>query len=218
MSLELTYSGLLYFDRTLALLTGDVRPAGIDLNYVVTEHPGNLFRIQCRYAPFEVAEMSASTYIAMVARDDRLFVALPVFVSRNFRHGQVYVHGSAPIQRPQDLAGARVGVFEYEMTAALWIRGFLQHDFGVHPQQMHWFTGGLADPEWAERRSDALTGAPRMSNGFLSIRPWNHCSQPAISTRWSPYKRRVNFPPRSTGIRRLFPDFRAIEREYYART
>ena len=83
-------------------------------------------------------------------------------MSRNFRHSQVYVHAATPIHEPADLVGKRVGVFESEMTAALWIRGFLEHDYGVQAKQLRWFTGGLAEPAWAERRREPLPGAPEV--------------------------------------------------------
>lgn len=123
--LPLTYAGMLYYDRTLGLLTGQVRPERIDLAYGVFDWPGDLFRIQCQEAPYEVSEMSMSSYLVMLGRGDRRFVGLPLFVSRNFRHSQIDVSAQRGITSPTDLVGKWVGVSQYQMTAALWIRGIL---------------------------------------------------------------------------------------------
>src|SRR5215813_3422948 len=110
-----------------ALQTGLVSPEGIDLNYHVLG-VRELFRRQAQFAEFEASEMSVSTMTMLVSRGVDTFVGVPVFPSRHFRHRQVYVNVDAGIERPEDLAGKRIGVPEYQMTAALWIRAFLQHD------------------------------------------------------------------------------------------
>src|ERR1019366_10690495 len=130
--LPLTYAGLVYLDRTLALQTREVVPQGIDINYYAFRHPLEFFGRQCQFAEFDVSELSASSYLAMLGQGDQRFVGLPIFVSRYFRHSQVYINRHAGITKPQDLVGRRVGVPEYQMTAAVWIRGILQDDYGVH--------------------------------------------------------------------------------------
>ncbi len=127
--LALTYGGCEYWDRTGSLMDGSIRPAGIDLNYIVVTLY-DLFRRMARNEEFDAAEMSMSTFIAMVASGDRRFVAIPVFPSRNFRHSYLFVNAAAGIDRPEDLRARRIGVPQYEMTAALWIRAILQHDHG----------------------------------------------------------------------------------------
>ena len=78
-------------------------------------------------------------------------LTIPVFPSRNFRHSYLFINTRAGINRPEDLRHKKVGVVEYQMTAALWIRGVLQHDHGVHPREMEWFTGGMSKPGYVER-------------------------------------------------------------------
>ena len=140
--LRLTYGGCDYWDRTRALMDGTVRPPGVDLNYI-TGYPRDLFRRMAQFEEFDAGELSMSTYVAMVSRGDTRFVAIPVFPSRNFRHGYVFISEKSGITKPEDLRGKRVGVPEYQMTAALWIRGFLQHDHDVHARDIHWLTGAM---------------------------------------------------------------------------
>lgn len=217
MGLSLTYGGLLYFDRTLGLLTGDVAPAGVELDYKVFPGPADLFRRQCRDAEFAVSEMSMASYLIMRGRGDERFVGLPVFLSRNFRHGQVYVNAKAGISEPSELKGRRVGVFEYQMTAALWIRGFLQHDYGVHPRQMSWFEGGLdvptGDPRMPIEPPDGVRIERIPADATLEVMLKNGDIDALFSTR----------PPRTLNradgaVRRLFPEYLAVERDYFART
>jgi 4,5-dihydroxyphthalate decarboxylase len=70
------------------------------------------------------------------------FIAIPVFPSRTFRHSCIYINTESGVREPKDLAGKRVGVPEYQITMAIWARGILQHEYGVKPEQMKWFTGG----------------------------------------------------------------------------
>lgn len=215
--LSLSYGGLLYLDRTLGLYTGDVVPQGIDLSYIAFSSPGDLFRRQAQFAEFDVSEMSTSTYLVMTARGDDRLVGLPIFVSRNFRHSQVYVHEDAGIREPADLRGKRVGVTEYQITAALWIRAFLEHDYQVRPEEVTWYEGGLITPEWAERLPvDLPSGldvrhipAGKTLEGMLAAGELD-----ALVTMQPPQR----FDPNGGPVRRLFPDHQAVEREYFQRT
>ena len=152
MRLPLAYGGIDYLDRTHALATGEVSPLGVELNFqsmAISE----LFRRMCRHAEFEAAELSLSTTIVMHSQGDDRFVAIPVFPARAFRQRQLYVRADSELEKPEDLAGKRVGLREYTriIAAALWIRAFLQHDYGVAPESIDWFYGGVETPYWAER-------------------------------------------------------------------
>jgi len=124
--LHLTYAGGLY-DRTAPLATGEVRPEGIDLNYVPVVPPEAFWR-QLKHNEFDVSEMSCANYLTVFSRGDRRFVAIPVYPSRTFRHSAVYINPANGIKRPEDLKGRRIGCAEYYMTMAIWQRAFLQHD------------------------------------------------------------------------------------------
>jgi 4,5-dihydroxyphthalate decarboxylase len=102
-------------------------------------HGAEIFWRQLRFAEFDVSEMSLSSLMIATSRGDSRYVALPVFPRRVFFHTWILVHRDSGIERPQDLRGKRVGVPEYQQTAAVWTRGALQHEFGVAPQDVHWF-------------------------------------------------------------------------------
>ena len=144
--LPLTYGGIDYLDRLPPLLDGTVKPAGISLRIVPFIEPLDLFRRVVRHSDFDPAEMSFSTYANLVSRGDDRYIAIPFFPSRSFRHGDIYVHRDSGISQPADLRGKKVGIPQYQMTAALWQRAFLQYDYGVLPREIHWYTGGLTSP------------------------------------------------------------------------
>jgi 4,5-dihydroxyphthalate decarboxylase len=124
--------------RIGALLDGVVTPEGIDL--VISKlSPGDVFWRQLKFGEFDVSEMSLSSLLIATAKGDRRWKALPIFPDRRFFHTFSVVRARSDIRRPQDLKGKRVGVPDYQMTAALWTRGALQHEFGVKPSEMEWY-------------------------------------------------------------------------------
>lgn len=227
--ITVTYAGLSYFDRTWALERGDVAPRGVRLTFVPFDNAGELFKRQRRFACFDASEMSLSNFIMMTARGDDRFVGIPVFPSRQFRHKDVYVNTAAGIEAPEDLAGRDVGVLQYQMTAAVWVRAALHHDHGVDPAQVQWWTGGLTAPGVpagdspssyeAEVRTLRRTLPPGTQ---LSVIGDDHTlegmledgSLAALVTSRPPSA----FVRGSPMLRRLFRDYRDVERAYFART
>ncbi len=124
--------------RTRPILDGRVEPDGIDL-ICTPGNPGEIFWRQLKYADWDVSEMSFSSLMIAVAKGDDRFVGLPIFTTRRFFHAHILVRRDAGIERPEDLKGRRVGVTEYQQTAALWTRGALQHEFGVADRDMEFF-------------------------------------------------------------------------------
>ena len=214
--LKLSFGGVDYWDRSLALIDGSVKPEGIELEYEVM-NPGVLFRRIAQKADFDAAEMSMSTYMALVTRGDRRLIALPVFPSRNFRHGYIYVNAKAGIERPEDLKGKRMGTPEYQQTAAVWMRGFLEHDYGVQPKEMDWFTGGTKTAGYVERSH--LDLPPEINFSVIPedryLEEMLDCGD--LDALMSP----VAPDPLYSGegnVRRLFPDYRTVEKDYFKRT
>src|ERR1700754_4535162 len=101
------------YDRTRALEDGSIRPDGIDLTYLRLPVEETFFRM-LRHREFDAAEMSLSTYVATLDAAEPPFVALPVYTSRMFRHGGVFVNTAAGIEKPADLRGKRIGTPEYQ--------------------------------------------------------------------------------------------------------
>src|SRR5215468_9483839 len=140
--LQLTFACALY-DRMQPLYTGEVKPDGIDLNFIAIDQPRSIFDRMSGGQEFDAAEYSSSEFIQRFANKQCPFVALPVFPSRTFRHGFIAVNRKAGIKTPKDLEGKRVGVPLYTMTAAIFIRGLLQHEYGVDCEKIHWVQGAV---------------------------------------------------------------------------
>jgi 4,5-dihydroxyphthalate decarboxylase len=214
--LALTFAGEPHFDRTRLLETGEVRPDGIDLNCLRVE-VGELFRRMAQFAEFDVSEMSMSTLMAMVSRGDDRLVGLPVFPSRHFRHRQIYVRADAGIAEPKDLAGRTVGVPEYQMTAALWHRAVLEHDFGVAPSDMTWVYGGLNRPHYRERLALPAPPGVRM-RAAPADRTLNELLESGELDALLSTQPPTAFHEGDPRIVRLFEDYRAVERDWWERT
>ena len=143
-ALPITFACGLY-DRMLALYTGDVKPDGIDLNFLVMDNPREIFDRMSNRLEFDACEMSSSEYITRFAAKKLPFVALPVFASRVFRHSFIIVN-KKHIRSPADFAGKRVGVPLYTQTAAIFVCGLMQHDLGIDLAAQRRKVLGLARP------------------------------------------------------------------------
>jgi 4,5-dihydroxyphthalate decarboxylase len=125
-------------ERTRPIAQGRHQPQGVTLIPTVV-HPSEMFWRQLKYADFDISEMSLSSMFIATARGDRSWVALPIYTSRTFFHTNILVRTDRGIVKPEDLRGKRVGVPEYQQTAALWSRGILEHEFGVSAREIEWF-------------------------------------------------------------------------------
>ena len=105
------------YDRMQALKDGLIRPEGIDLRYIEVQSPPEIFARMLKTNSFDVAEMSSAHYITMKSRGNFPYIALPVFPSRLFRHGFIFINRNSGIQTPNDLAGKRIAVQEYRQSA-----------------------------------------------------------------------------------------------------
>ena len=98
------------YDRMQALKDGVIKPEGIDLRYIEIQSPPEIFARMLKTGSFDVAEMSSAHYITMKSRGDFPYIALPVFPSRLFRHGFIFINRNSKIVEPTDLAGKRIAV------------------------------------------------------------------------------------------------------------
>ncbi len=147
MNLQLSI-GITDNPRTWPILDGTVKADGIDLIPTVL-HPSELFWRQLHFAEFAVSEMSCSSFMIVTGLGDQRFLGVPIYTTRRFYHTAILVRRKAGIETPADLKGKRVGVPEYQQTAALWARGVLQHEFDVHPKDIEF---------WMERTPDKSHG------------------------------------------------------------
>jgi 4,5-dihydroxyphthalate decarboxylase len=214
--LKLSFACALY-DRMQALYTGEVEPDGIDLNFMPIEEPRPIFDRMSGGQEFDVAEYSSSEFVQRFANRQCPFVAIPVFPSRAFRHGFIAINKESGITRPKDLEGKRVGVPLYTMTAAIFIRGLLQHEFGVDFEKIRWVQGAVnhagshGDPHVLPLlKPMTIEPAP----GGKSL---NHLIEKGDvdATLGTSLPESVRTNP---DIGRLFPDYVEMEKEYYKRT
>lgn len=200
------------YDRTIALATGQVEPTGIDLCYLPLL-PAETFYRMLRHEEFDVAEMSLSSYLITLGRKAP-FVAIPVFPSRAFRHSSVYVSKSSKVESPDDLVGATVGLPEYQVTAAVWVRGILQDFYGVAPASVHYRTGGLEQPGRIEKLPIAPEGMDIEPIG-ASETLVERLAEGGLDAVYSP---RILRGFDTGAVRRLWSDVRAVEMAYFRDT
>src|SRR5436309_5419173 len=134
------------YDRMSALYTGEVKPEGIDLNFLIIDEPRQIFDRMGKNLEFDACEMSSSETFSRLAAGRTEMVALPVFPSRVFRHGFITVNRKF-VKSPKDLEGKRIGVPLYTQTAAVFARGLLCDEHGVDLAGVHWVQGATNSPE-----------------------------------------------------------------------
>lgn len=203
-------------DRVRALADGRVGAEGLDLQ---VEHlpMEEMFVRMLQGQEFDASEMSLSSYVVSLASGSCPFVAIPVFPSRMFRHSCLYVAASGAVRHPEDLAGKRLGVPEYQMTAGVWMRGTLEDEYGVAHDSVQYFTGGAEAPGRDEKISLNLPSRIHVRNigsGKTLVRMLMEGELDALQVSRVPAAMR----DRSGGMRRLFEDFVGVEHEYYRRT
>jgi 4,5-dihydroxyphthalate decarboxylase len=207
------------YDRTRPLIDGRVEPEGIDLSFVVAR-PRHVFPRMLHEQAFDVSELSLAFYVALKARGECPFVAIPVALSRIFRHNGIFVRTDAGIVEPRDLRGKRVGVAQYGSTAIVFMRGLLQDEYGVRPEDIHWHAGRL------EREGhEALPPLVRLElpeRVRLDFIPPEKSLVEMLEAGELDALCAVHIPSSfrqgSPRIRRLFRDFKEVERRSYERT
>jgi 4,5-dihydroxyphthalate decarboxylase len=202
------------YDRTRALFDGTVQIEGCE-TITCAMSPEQAFHRAFRFQEFDITELSLSSYMNVLDRGVSPYVAIPVFPSRLFRHSAIYIRTDRGITKPGDLAGKRVGVPEYQMTAAVWIRGILQDQYGLRPADLHWRTGGLEEAGREEKSKLSLPGIdlqPIPSNETLSGQLAGGQIDALISAL------APSCFGRDPAITRLFPDYRTAEEAYFKAT
>jgi 4,5-dihydroxyphthalate decarboxylase len=209
--------------RTWPILDGQVSPDGIELVPSIV-HPSELFWRQLKFGDFDVSEMSFSSLMMARANGDDRFVGLPVFTTRRFFHTEMMARRDSGISSPADLKGKRVGVPEYQQTAALWTRGVLQHEFGVAPKDMEFWMERV--PSHSHRGAVGFTAPPGVT--IRQIPPEKNIGGMMISGELDAtlfYHINLNMIDRSTAdlwhhpdIKPLFPDALGEGVRYYRKT
>ena len=204
------------YDRIRPLTDGRVSVEGCEVNYL-TMPVEECFERAYFHGEFEVAEIGFSPYLIALSRGTCPYVAVPVFLSRMFRHSAVYIRTDRGISGPADLRGKRVGVPEYQMSAVVWFRGYLQDEFGIAAKDINWVQGGLENPGRREKfplnlpQGFPLTPAP--DGATLSGMLADGKLDAVMAAR-----RPSCFVSGHPQVARLFQDYRAAERDYYRKT
>src|ERR1700719_2542488 len=209
--------------NTRPLIDGAVAPEGISLTTTVI-HPSEMFWRQLKFAEFDVSEMLMSSLVIATARVPTPWAELPVFTTREFLHTRILVRAAAGIVAPADLRGKRVGVPEYQQTAAIWGRGALENEFGVRPRDMEFFMERVAD----KSHGGATGFKPPAGVTVHQIPASTNIGEMLVSGELDAtllYLTHRNLVDRSRidlsvdkRVRPLFPDRAAEGRRYYAKT
>jgi 4,5-dihydroxyphthalate decarboxylase len=180
-------------------------------------YPEEIFHRAFKFQEFDVSEISFSSYIRTVSAGTAEYIGIPAFVSRIFRHSGIYVRKGAGIEKPEDLRGKRIGVPEYQITAVVWMRGMMQHEYGVKPAEIQWRSGGQEQAGREER-------TPLKPIPGLDLKTIRHDQTlvgmlrdgelDALFTARAP----SSFLSGEPHIQRLFPNTRAAEQAYYKKT
>lgn len=199
------------YDHTRALADGRVHVDGVDLKFVHISPPSQIFLRMLHDEEFDASEMSLSNYMIARGKGDERFIALPVFPSRVFRHSYIWINSRSGIREPADLKGKKIGIADYSMTALLFVRGLLQHEYGVAPEDVHWF----------RRRSEHVAVEIPKSIRLDNIAKGETLDGLLATGALDAVA--LTQPPRcflagAPNIKRLFADPRPVEADYYRRT
>ncbi|MGB7831070.1 MAG: ABC transporter substrate-binding protein [Xanthobacteraceae bacterium] len=204
------------YDRMVPLLTGEVKPAGIDLNFIPIASPRDIFDRMAGRLEFDCYEFSSSELISQVGAGASALTAIPVFPSRMFRHGFITVNRNR-IKSPKDLEGKRIGVPLYTMTAAVFIRGMLTDQNGVDFSGVEWVQGSIN----VAGRHGNPTVPPLLNKVNIKVNDSGKSLSELIDAGEIDAIIGTDFPRAmrtNKAIGRLFPDFPDVERDYYRST
>ena len=204
------------YDRTRPIMDGRVPVEGCAVTCLPL-YPEEIFFRAFRYQEFDVCELSFSSYLRTVAAGTSAYAGIPAFLSRIFRHSGIYVRRDAGIHTPVDLRGKRIGLPEYQITAVVWMRGMLQHEYGVRPNEIRWRSGGQEEPGRDERTPlKPISGLDLQAIGpnQTLVGMLRDGELDGLFTARAPSSFRRGEPH----IARLFPDTRKAEMAYFKKT
>ena len=204
------------YDRVRPIIDGRVQVEGCEVNYIVLP-PEECFHRAYLMHEFEVSEIGFSPYLIAYSRGQSPYVAVPVFLSRMFRHSAIYIRTDRGIHTPAELKGKKVGVVEYQMSAVMWPRGMLADDYGVQPRDIQWRQGGLEVPGRKDKFPLNLPAdfpLETVPEGKALSTMLAAGELDAIITARAP----SCYGDGRSPVARLFEDFESAEREYFRRT
>jgi 4,5-dihydroxyphthalate decarboxylase len=204
------------YDRTWPLIAATIRVEGAELDWKIYP-PEEVFMRGMLGGEFDIAEMSFSSYILQVHRGEAAYTALPIFVSKKFRHGAIYVRSDAGITSPEQLKGRRIGLPEYQLTANVWVRGILADEYGVGPEDVEWVIGGIEDAGREEKIPVNLPARIRARKIGPGETLWAMMTRGELEAIVAPRAPRA-FLTGDPRVKRLFRDVKSIEQGYFKKT
>lgn len=197
------------YDITRGLIDGITPIEGIDATVIPLPSPERHWRMM-RHQEFDICELSMSSYLAGFGRGLPL-IAIPAFPHRRFRHGYIFCNPETGVRTVQDLRGARIGLREFLNTAALWVRGILQHEYGVDLRSIVWVTQDDENVPLQGAVALRLERAPRTEtiDAMLVRGALGAVIYPEILP---------SFAAGHPNVRRLFEDYKTEEMRYYRKT
>ena len=204
------------YDRTRAIYDGRVKIDGVDPTCMLLS-PEEMFFRAFRHQAFDISELSLSSYSISIARGEPHYVAIPVFLSRAFRHTSAYIRTDRGIATPADLKGRRIGIAEYQLSANVWLRGILEDEYGVEPSDIQWVRGGMHTAGRPEKIKVQLPPDVTMTEAPAGATLNQLLVDGEIDGFIGPRSPRC-FDERQPNIGRLFPDTIAEAERYYTKT
>lgn len=198
------------YDRTSMLSRGKISPEGIDLQ-VIHLSPVDIFYRMCNFLEFHISEMSMGAHCHLLGAGQSPFIGMPAFPSRAFRHSMIYYNVRSGIQKPEDLNGKRIAIREWGMTASIWMIGILMEEYGLDPTSIEWIAAKK----------------PRVDIDFppdVHIRYMNAGQDLSLMLDRAEvdaallHQVPACFASGSAHVKRLFPNYRSAEIDYYKRT
>jgi 4,5-dihydroxyphthalate decarboxylase len=206
------------YARVLPLATGEVKPEGIALTMILGSRGSwparaEMLRRAVHDPTVQGGEWSMAQYLYRIDKRDRQLVGLPVFPLRNFTARDLYIRRGSAIRRPEDLAGARIGMYSYTASGSIWYRHFLRF-LGLDPSAIQWWIGDI-DAPWSAPMDATLPPGVKTPPPGRSLSDMLIAGE--LEAIYSPPRPQA-YHPGTGAIARLFPDFRGLEQEYYRQT
>jgi len=185
----------------------DLRPQGVDLLVLDLPIEEIFFRFT-KFREWDASEMSLGKAVSLMSEERPDIIAIPVFPSRVFRHSAIYIRSNSSIKKPKDLERKRVGIPEWAQTAGIYVRGMLQHEYGVDLAAIDWRQAGVRDPGRVEKVELKLPKGVK-----IVAMPERSLSEMLAAGDLD-----AVISARDPGGERLFADYQQVEAEYFRKT
>jgi 4,5-dihydroxyphthalate decarboxylase len=185
----------------------NLRPPGIDLTVLELPIEEIFFRFT-KFREWDASEMSFGKTVSLMSQPSPDIVPIPVFPSRVFRHSAIYIGEKSSIRQPQDLEGRRVGIPEWAQTAGIYVRGLLQHEYGVELARIQWHQAGVHQPGRIEKVELRLPAGVRITP----------VPDKSLAQMLAAGELDAVISARDPGGRRLFENYQDLEQAYFRKT